>query len=39
MNDLKAIPVALILVIYLILLQITAYVIEHRFQTSLHSNH
>ena len=39
MNDLKAIPVALILVIYLIILQITAYVIQHRFETSLHCNH
>ncbi len=32
MNDLNAIPIAFILVIYLIILQITAYVIRHRFQ-------
>ena len=33
MTDLKAMPIALILVIYLITLHITAYGIQHRFQT------
>ena len=33
MPDLKAMPLALALTLYLIVLTITAYVIEHKFQT------